>query len=717
MGSAERHGEGGIGPGAAGVGLPPVAAGSETAPAGIAAGAKAAGAKTTGARAAGRLQALALVPLALGLPALQPGFVLSWLALALVLLAGLKLREAHRIEERRLVALMQLVCAGLLAALQPDLAPSLLQLLAVVLALAGLLALESGAAPSWTLLLRRSLQVIAAALPMALALFLLVPRLAPFGPVAGLGRGLVVSGLSASLEPGSIAALVSSDAAAARVSFARSGPPPAGQRYWRVLVHDRFDGLQWTSSTEERLEAVLARQRGGTDLGGALSAMAPERAAADAIPLAGRGDGAAGPGAAPAAWELWLSEPSALRAVPWSGDGRPLGPELHRDRDGVLRHGGSEAQRRLYGIAVAPGVGSTVPDWRRQPPGPYDQELPRGANPRLEALAKDWARRGPAPRRLAAAEAWFRSQPFRYSQSPGTLPGLAPLDVFLFERRQGFCGHYASAFTTLMRAAGVPARVVSGYRGGTWVEPLGGPPYLDLRQSDAHAWSEVWLEGEGWRRVDPTAWVAEADATGSGQQRGPATWLVRQWWGLDLAWGRWWLGFDRGSQQALLARLLGEQRELVGLVVLGALALGLAGGLGGLRWLGGLAALAPASGGAPRRELERSLALLARHGLEPRPGETLPRFSERLAEADPALAAAVAGLVGPYQRWRYGPGPAAPTGAAPGCERGAEPRAMRVAQRRAERRLLAELRRQRRRLRTVLGRRRSQRAGAQGASG
>jgi transglutaminase-like putative cysteine protease len=678
-------------------------------------------------KTAGRLQGLALVLLALGLPGLQPGFLLSWLAVGLVVLAGLKLREARRIEERRLVALLQLVCAGLLAALQPDLAPSLLQLLSVVVALAGLLALESGAAPGWSLLLRRSLKVISAALPMALALFLLVPRLEPFAAVGGLGSGLGVSGLSASLAPGSIAALVSSDAAAARVSFARGRRPPVGQRYWRVLVHDRFDGEHWTSSTEERLEAALARQAAGSAPGSDLQAdpepladpaLDPRTIGAISRSDAG-GDAVASVGSAGPPLELWLSEPSALRAVPWSGEGRPLGRELHRDRVGVLRHGGSPGQRRLYGIAAAPSAGPAAGAWWLQPPGPFDQQVPWGSNPRLEALAADWARRGPAPARLAAAEAWFRSQPFRYSQRPGTLPAQAPLDAFLFERRLGFCGHYASAFTTLMRAAGVPARVVSGYRGGIWVEPLGGPPYLDLRQSDAHAWSEVWLEGEGWRRVDPTAWVADAGGAGAGErQRGPATWLVRQWWGLDLAWGRWWLGFDRGSQQALLGRLLGERRELVGVVVLGALALGLAAGLASLRWLGGLAAVEPVAGGAPRRELERSLALLARQGLEPRPGETLPRFAERLVLVDAELAAAVAALVGPYQRWRYGPGSGpGPEGGAPGPERGAERRAARAAQRRAERHLLIELRRQRRRLQTALVRRRSQPAGARQASG
>ena len=117
--------------------------------------------------AAVRLQWVAQGLLGVGLLGLQPALLLSWLVFGLTLLAALKLLEARRLGERRLVALLQLVCAGLLGALQPDLAPSLLQLLAVLVALAGLLALETGEGPNWSLLLRRSLQVVAAALPMA----------------------------------------------------------------------------------------------------------------------------------------------------------------------------------------------------------------------------------------------------------------------------------------------------------------------------------------------------------------------------------------------------------------------------------------------------------------------------------------------------------------------------------------------------------------------
>ena len=602
---------------------------------------------------AARLQWLALALLALGLPGLQPALLLSWLALGLILLAGLKLLEARRPAERRLVALLQLVCAGLLGALQPDLGPSLLQLLAVLLALAGLLALESGEGPDWRLLVRRSLQVVVAALPMALALFVLLPRLEPFTAVPGLGSGMAVSGLSDRLAPGGIAALVSSNAPAARVSFAGMGPPSAAERYWRVLVHERFDGESWISA--------------GPEANGAAGAPAPLEPAAKAQ--------------AAEASQLWLSEPSGVAAVPWGGSGRPLGGDLRLERQGVLRHRGSAAGRRLYALATARVPAADGDGWRQQPPGPLDLQLPRGANPRLEQLAARWQRLGSAAARLEATERWFRSQGFRYSRTPGALPATTPLDALLFERRLGFCGHYASGFTALMRAAGVPARVVSGYRGGAWVQPISGPGYLDLRQSDAHAWSEVWLEGEGWRRVDPTAWVSGgAGERAPAANGGAANWLVRQWWGLDLAWGRWWLGFDRSRQEALLERLLGGRRELVGLLVLAAVSVGLVGGLAGLRWLG-RGADTPAD--RPRQELDRALRQLAREGLEPVGGETPERFCRRLAATDPELGAALQALVEPYQGWRFGRG---------------------RHDRQTERELVGRMRRQRRRLRT-LGRR------------
>ena len=567
-----------------------------------------------------RLQWLAEALLIVGLVGLQPALLLSWVAIGLTVLAGLKLLEAKRLEERRLVGLLQLVSAGVLGAFQADLGPSLLQGLAVFLALAGLLALEAGQGPDWRLLLRRSLQVVAAALPVALALFLLMPRLAPFTPISDLGRGVARIGLNEGLAPGSIASLAANQEPAARVSFEGGEPPAAADRYWRVLVHDRFDGTTWHTSPTQRRN--------------------------------GDGSGAAPAGTpSPQAQQLWVAEASGLEAVPWDGAARPLGRELRINGRGELLHGGRSSQRRLYGLGTSPATGT---GWRRIGPRPLDLFLPPGTNPQLEALGRSWREAGPAEARLAVAERWFRAGPFRYTRTPGTLPSRAPLDAFLFERQEGFCGHYASAFSALMRAAGVPARVVSGYQGGTWVQPLAGAGYLDLRQDNAHAWSEVWIEAEGWRRVDPTTWIAAAQ--GGGLRPSPAGgavgWLKQQWWALDLAWGRWWLGFDREGQEALLQRLLGERRNLVGAVVLAAVGASLGGSVTVLGWLRNRP-----EGDAPRRELERALAALARDGLVPEAGETLADFSARLGRSEPALAALLEAMAEPYQQWRYGPGP------------------------------------------------------------
>ena len=177
-----------------------------------------------------RLQWVAQGLLGVGCIGIDPGWLLGIFTLVLVLMAALKLLEASDRAGRRLVALLQLVGCGLLAAQQPDLLPSLLQLLATVLAMAGLLQLESGQSLAWRLLLRRSLRVMAAALPMALVLFLLVPRVGPFGPGAGWPSGGAATGLSESLDPGSIATLVDNAAPAARVAFSTDRPPPAAQR-------------------------------------------------------------------------------------------------------------------------------------------------------------------------------------------------------------------------------------------------------------------------------------------------------------------------------------------------------------------------------------------------------------------------------------------------------------------------------------------------------
>jgi transglutaminase-like putative cysteine protease len=569
-------------------------------------------------RAAAPLQWLAMGLLGVGLLGVPWSQLLGGLAMGLGALTALKLWEARSIRERRLVGLLQLVCAGLLASIQPDLAGSLLQGLASLLALSGLLALELEEGLGWRVMLRRSGQLVLATLPMVLVLFLLVPRLGPFTVIeSGRGAG-ATTGLSDTLDPAGIAELSSSQAPAARVAFPLGVPPPAGQRYWRVLVHDHFDGRRWSSGEPARPLRPAAAARG------------------EPVAESVRGQP-----------QVWLNEASGLRTVPWSGAGRPLGPDLRIDRLGQLRHDGPMSQRRVYTVVDDGGP----PAWRRRPPGPLEQQLPAGTNPRLEALGRSWGALETPSERLEAAERWFRSQPFRYTLKPGTLPARAPMDSFLFERREGFCGHYASALTALMRAAGVPARVVSGYRGGDWVVPLGGIGYLDIRQGHAHAWSEVWIPQEGWRSVDPTTWALAPPGDGALTGRGPLLWLQHQWWGLDLAWTRFWLGFDQQGQEALVRRLLGERRAWLGALVLVGLGAGLGVGVALLGWL----QRRTGGGDAWRRELDRSLTLFASRGLVPEAGETLPHFAARVERRWPELGEDLTAFVSLYQRRRFAP--------------------------------------------------------------
>merc|ERR1711965_622009 len=164
--------------------------------------------------------------------------------------------------------------------------------------------------------------------------------------------------------------------------------------------------------------------------------------------------------------------------------------------------------------------------WQRRPPFNSERKQPPASLPRLNELGGRFRSLPTNQERLVAVERWFKSQPFRYSLTPGS---MTDLDNFLFESQVGFCGHYASALAAVMRSADVPARVVSGYLGGRQIDPITGTPYLELRQSDAHAWVEVWLEGSGWQQVDPSLWADRNafDNGNQGQQRTEHTWSDR----------------------------------------------------------------------------------------------------------------------------------------------------------------------------------------------
>jgi hypothetical protein len=292
-----------------------------------------------------------------------------------------------------------------------------------------------------------------------------------------------------------------------------------------------------------------------------------------------------------------------------------------------------------------------------------DLRLPPGRNPEAQRLAQALRAEYETDRGLLyAVLARFRDEPFVYTLQPPPLTSGDPVDEFLFETRRGFCEHYASSFAVLMRGAGIPARVVTGYQGGE-VNPLS--RRMTVRQSDAHAWAEVWLEGEGWVRVDPTAAVAPerielslADALPYGE-RIPGRFLrtlpgleqLRQGWdALDAAWNDWVLGYGPDRQLALLRSLGVSDPDWRALAVALALAVGcaLVALAGWLAWR-----YRPPAPDETQRLYQRFQSLLARRGLQRHHWEGPVDFAERAMRLRPADAAAIGGITRSYVRLRY----------------------------------------------------------------
>ena len=266
---------------------------------------------------------------------------------------------------------------------------------------------------------------------------------------------------------------------------------------------------------------------------------------------------------------------------------------------------------------------------------------------------------------MAAARNYFHTQPFVYTLTPPALPGNA-VDGFLFDTRQGFCEHYATSFTVLMRAAGIPARLVGGYQGGEW-NPRGG--HLVVRQSDAHAWSEVWLD-DHWQRVDPTAAVAPERIqrpidVAAAARGGPVTfeaqapgWLasmVREGgWLIDsmeLGWQRWVVGYSDRTQAGLLAGLGLAWLQGYRLALATVIAAGLA--LVPLWWLLRGSPRQPAD--PTQRSYRRLQDKLRKAGL-PLPVSLAPsELARRAGERFPAQRIAIGRIVGLYLALRYGP--------------------------------------------------------------
>jgi len=477
-------------------------------------------------------------------------------------------------------------------------------------------------------------RILVFGLPVFLVLYIFFPRIQ--GSLWGLPEDAFASqtGMTDEVRPGSISRLSSNTTPAFRVEF-DGPPPPPGDRYWRVYVLSDNDGDGWKRRT------MTAFDGGGP---GAFEGTGPPMEYTVTLEPHN---------------ERWLPVLDLPLEAPPEGEPRP----------GFLVAANRSVNSVRRFTARSQRVGRT---------GSLNM-LEKRANVRMDAapserikgLLAEWAELPPA-RKVNAALAFFREQPFRYTLSPPALSGNR-MDQFLFETRAGYCEHYAAALVSLMRWSGVPARLLAGYQGGEWNESGG---YLTVYQADAHAWAEVWLPERGWTRVDPTAAIAPerielgAEAIRRLVEQGAApgslseeevrrligrSWLQRQWlealWAwdnLNYMWNTWVMGYGPELQRQLL-RWLGFQTptwtQMVGV---------LAGGGGVLLLLAGIVLTRPRRHEDPVARLyRRALRKLRRKGIHKAPSEGPRAFQQRVDRQAPEIGRRLKPVTELYIALRY----------------------------------------------------------------
>lgn len=477
--------------------------------------------------------------------------------------------------------------------------------------------------------LRAAGLMLAQSAPLMLALFLLFPRAT--GPLWRLPQDAHggVSGLSDSMSPGSVAHLSLSDAIAFRVEF-KSQIPPTRSMYWRGPVLWDFDGRTWTmprtfSQAQQKMDALSSVVEYTVTL----------------EPHNQR-------------WLFALDLPNAApaRAVTTSDfQLRALTPVINRlrydARSSLEYRTGLEEHRQTLERALT---------------------LPENANPRTVRFARELRRRFSSDGALIREVLlMLRNEKFYYTLEPPPL-GLHAVDEFLFDTRSGFCEHYASAFAVLMRAAGIPTRIVTGYQGGE-INPFGG--YLIVHQADAHAWTEVWMANEGWVRVDPTAAVSplriQSGIAAAVPRSDPLPLLVRgdypwlrqlqfSWDSLANQWNQWVLGYNPERQRWVLSRVGIDEAtwRTLGLALIAVTALIMAALVPFM-----LRTIKARPGDRVILAYARFCAKLGRCGLPRAPAEGPSDYAARLSQRRPELAASIGAITRLYVALRYGAGTSA----------------------------------------------------------
>lgn len=482
-------------------------------------------------------------------------------------------------------------------------------------------------------------QILLQCLPLMVIIFVFAPRMQPVWNLP-LPMEQDTRGILDRMAPGDIEKLSQSSDLAFRVSF-KGARPSQSELYWQGLVLNHFDGHEWRQFAAEQdteaLKWVLKQDYGYQEQNLKVQGMAYEYEAIYE-----------------ASGQPWLFTLNPTTEV----EGEVLRAADYR----VM------AKQALQNPMLIRAVS--------HPESIRDLELP----PKLQALALQLPAEGDVRSRALAQRLYveagderayiqtvlarFKEQPFFYTLHPPLLGNKDTIDGFLFDSQRGFCSHYAGSFVFLMRAVGIPARVVIGYQGGEWNESS---QYLAVHQFDAHAWAEVWLPGQGWLRVDPTSMVAperteqglEAALKKEGSFLEQSVFSSRKFaWlnsirqqldSMQYGWQRWILSYDTETQTAFLSKLLGELSfTKLALFILSLLSCLL------LIWMVWLGLTRQAHPEALEHRLYRRFAeRLSKQGLERRLDQTPHEFGTLAAQALPAHAEKILAFTQTYETLCY----------------------------------------------------------------
>jgi len=456
----------------------------------------------------------------------------------LVILLAIKLHESQSKRDYMLLISLSFFIIVTNFLFSQSIPSVILMLLAIIVLIISMLTINQGKANlKLYYKFKFSTKILIQSIPLMLIMFVLFPRIS--GPLWQLPEDhkSAITGLSETMSPGNISNLIQSSAVAFRVKF-EGAPPEQNKLYWRALVLWYFDGKTWEqgkknpspftnlyTSSDRKIEYTVT--------------LDPHQ-------------------------KKWLYALDLPSDIP---------------KDIIYTNNYNLRSRLNINNLYQYKISSVLDYFSNSNISPWENSAglkkPLNSNPKTIQMGKDLSQQYTNKEDIVNyVLQHFNKQDFHYTLRPPLTPGFNSVDQFLFETKRGFCEHYSSSFTLLMRAAGIPARVVLGFQGGT-INPLNN--IMTVRNSDAHAWAEVWLEKRGWVRVDPTAAIApqriERNLNAALDQSETRPFhmqintgfiknILFYWDAMDNQWNLWVIGYDKKFQQRFLETLFNKKIDL-----------------------------------------------------------------------------------------------------------------------------------------------------------